>query len=50
MPGPSLHISAMRNTAQLLSCEVYLPNPARQRRINPEWPGVNTKTLANHLL
>lgn len=49
MPGPYIHISAMRNAAQLLASERYRPNPGRQERIDPAWPGADTQTLAGLL-
>ncbi|MDQ1922279.1 zinc dependent phospholipase C family protein [Massilia pseudoviolaceinigra] len=44
MPGPYIHISAMRATAQALARGNF--QPAASARIKPEWTGADTAELA----
>ena len=48
MPGPMIHISAMRATALLLAKDGY--SPAASHRINPEWRGENCKQLGELMI
>jgi hypothetical protein len=46
MPGPYIHISAMRNASQRLARENYQPAPGDKKRIDPTWPGPNMRQVA----
>jgi len=47
MPGPYIHISAMRNAARTLKNEGYHPKRGPGGRLNPDWTGADPKTLGN---
>jgi hypothetical protein len=46
MPGPYIHISAMRNAAEQLARGRYRPNRGKQDRIDPTWRGASMAELA----
>ena len=48
MPGPYIHMNAMRATAQALSRGKF--TPVRSQRINPDWTGADTAQLAQIML
>lgn len=45
MPGPYIHISAMRHAANRLSRRPF--EPPQSERINPQWTGSNTKPFGD---
>jgi hypothetical protein len=48
MPGPYIHLNAMRATAQALSRGRF--RPVRSKRIDPDWTGADTAQLAQIML
>ena len=46
MPGPYIHISAMRNAAERIAQRGYRPTPGQRDRVNPAWPGEDMQSLA----
>lgn len=46
MPGPYIHISAMRNAAERLGKGRYRPAAGERGRIDPSWPGASMGAVA----
>jgi hypothetical protein len=49
MPGPYIHISAMRNAALRMERELYRPAPSQSDHIDPAWPGADTTALSSFM-
>jgi hypothetical protein len=49
MPGPYIHISAMRNAALRMEREPYRPAPGQSHHIDPGWPGADTIALSSFM-